>query len=47
MIVPTARYYFPGIIRGAETAAQELGVRLVLGVSNYSPPKSNAKFNGC
>lgn len=36
MIVPTARYYFPGIIRGAEAAAQELGVRLVLGVSNYS-----------
>nr|WP_314213322.1 substrate-binding domain-containing protein [Pseudarthrobacter equi] len=36
MIVPTARYYFPGVIRGAESAAQELGVRLVLGVSNYS-----------
>ncbi|WP_233494255.1 substrate-binding domain-containing protein [Renibacterium salmoninarum] len=36
MVVPTTRYYFPGIIRGAEAAAQELGVRLVLGVSNYS-----------
>ncbi|MGC7152884.1 substrate-binding domain-containing protein [Paenarthrobacter ureafaciens] len=36
MIVPSASYYFPGIIRGAEAAAREAGVRLVLGVSNYS-----------
>lgn len=36
MVAPSAAYYFPGIIRGAEAAAQELGVRLVLGVSNYS-----------
>lgn len=44
MIVPTARYYFPGIIRGAETAAQELGVRLVLGVSNYSPAEEERQI---
>ncbi|MEO3941211.1 substrate-binding domain-containing protein [Paenarthrobacter nicotinovorans] len=36
MIVPSASYYFPGVIRGAEAAAQEAGVRLVLGVTNYS-----------
>lgn len=36
MIVPSASYYFPGVIRGAEAAAQEACVRLVLGVSNYS-----------
>lgn len=36
MIVPSASYYFPGVIRGAEAAAREAGVRLVLGVSNYS-----------
>lgn len=36
MIVPSASYYFPSIIRGAETAANEAGVRLVLGVTNYS-----------
>ncbi len=36
MVVPSASYYFPGVIRGAEAAAQEGGVRLVLGVSNYS-----------
>lgn len=37
MVAPSAAYYFPGIIRGAEAAAQEMGVRLVLGVSKYSP----------
>lgn len=36
MVVPSASYYFPGVIRGAEAAAQEADVRLVLGVSNYS-----------
>ncbi|MFJ4226996.1 substrate-binding domain-containing protein [Paenarthrobacter nicotinovorans] len=36
MIVPSASYYFSGVIRGAETAAREAGVRLILGVSNYS-----------
>lgn len=36
MIVPSASYYFSGVIRGAETAAHETGVRLILGVSNYS-----------
>lgn len=44
MIVPTARYYFPGVIRGAETAAQELGVRLILGVSNYSPAEEQRQI---
>lgn len=36
LIVPTTGYYFPDIIRGAETAARELNARLILGVSNYS-----------
>jgi len=36
MLVPSAGYYFPGIIRGAESAAAKLGVRLVLAVSEYS-----------
>ncbi|UXM93633.1 substrate-binding domain-containing protein [Paenarthrobacter sp. JL.01a] len=36
MIVPSASYYFSGVIRGAETAAREAGVRLILGVSNNS-----------
>lgn len=36
MVMPSAAYYFPTVIRGAEAAARDLGVRLVLGVSNYS-----------
>ncbi|MFJ5958007.1 substrate-binding domain-containing protein [Paenarthrobacter sp. NPDC092416] len=36
LIVPTAGYYFPEIIRGAEAAARALNARLILGVSNYS-----------
>lgn len=36
MVVPSASYYFPGIIRGAEQAAAERGIRLVLAVSEYS-----------
>jgi len=37
MVVPAATYYFPAIIKGAEAAAAERGVRLILGVSDYSP----------
>lgn len=44
MVAPSASYYFPGIIRGAEAAAQELGVRLVLGVSNYSPSEERLQI---
>lgn len=36
MVVPSASYYFPSVIRGAEAAARDLGVRLVLAISNYS-----------
>ena len=44
MVAPSAAYYFPGIIRGAEAAARELGVRLVLGVSNYSPSEERLQI---
>jgi len=37
MIVPTASYYFPEVIRGASEAARELNCRLVVGATNYSP----------
>ncbi|MFD5225951.1 substrate-binding domain-containing protein [Microbacterium sp. NPDC058342] len=36
MVVPSANYYYPEIIRGAKAAAAEAGARLVLGVSEYS-----------
>ncbi len=36
MVVPSANYYFPEIIRGAKAAVAEVGARLVLGISEYS-----------
>ncbi|WP_104087719.1 substrate-binding domain-containing protein [Arthrobacter sp. GMC3] len=36
MVMPSASYYFPSVIRGAEEAARDLGARIVLAVSNYS-----------
>ncbi|MFI6810901.1 substrate-binding domain-containing protein [Nonomuraea sp. NPDC050328] len=35
MLVPSATYYYPNVIRGARERAAELGARLVLGVSRY------------
>lgn len=36
MVVPSASYYYPEVIRGAKAAAKELNCRLVLAVSDYS-----------
>ena len=35
MLVPQTAYYFPAVIRGAQAAARELGVRITLAVSRY------------
>ncbi|MHA6763518.1 substrate-binding domain-containing protein [Streptacidiphilus sp. PAMC 29251] len=35
MLVPSTTYYFPEVIRGAQTAATRAGARLILGVSDY------------
>ncbi|MGH3712412.1 MAG: LacI family DNA-binding transcriptional regulator [Micromonosporaceae bacterium] len=35
MVVPSASYYYPAVIRGAETAAAATGVRIVLAISHY------------
>lgn len=37
MVVPSADYYFSKVIDGARAAAAELGVRLILAISDYSP----------
>lgn len=37
MVVPSASYYFPEVIRGAKDAAAAADCRLVLAVSGYSP----------
>ncbi len=36
LVMPSARYYFSTVVRGAEAAARDLGARLVLAVSDYS-----------
>ncbi|MER6949236.1 substrate-binding domain-containing protein [Nonomuraea sp. NPDC000554] len=35
MLVPSATYYYPAVIKGARERAERLGARLVLGVSRY------------
>lgn len=36
LVVPTSDYYFREVIRGAENVAATFGVRIILGVTNYS-----------
>jgi DNA-binding LacI/PurR family transcriptional regulator len=36
MLVPSATYYYPEVIRGAQSAATTAGSRLVLGVADYT-----------
>ncbi|WP_331767256.1 substrate-binding domain-containing protein [Embleya sp. NBC_00896] len=37
MLVPSATYYFPEVVRGARDAVEAIGGRLVLGISRYHP----------
>lgn len=39
MLVPSATYYYPEVIRGAQSAAALAGARLVLGVTDYDAPR--------
>ncbi|MCX5415726.1 LacI family DNA-binding transcriptional regulator [Streptomyces sp. NBC_00059] len=43
LIVPAADYYYPEVIKGAQEAAGERGVRLVLGISQYNPDEEHAQ----
>ncbi|CAL9414156.1 substrate-binding domain-containing protein [Streptomyces sp. enrichment culture] len=43
LIVPAADYYYPEVIKGAREAAAERGIRLVLGISQYSPDEERAQ----
>jgi DNA-binding LacI/PurR family transcriptional regulator len=43
LIVPAADYYYPEVIKGAREAAAERGVRLVLGISQYSLDEERAQ----
>ncbi|MEV0094144.1 substrate-binding domain-containing protein [Streptomyces sp. NPDC050738] len=43
MIVPAADYYYPEVIKGAREAAGSRGIRLVLGISQYSPAEEQVQ----
>ncbi|MFD6419732.1 LacI family DNA-binding transcriptional regulator [Streptomyces sp. NPDC060194] len=43
LIVPAADYYYPEVIKGAHEAAARLGVRLVLGISQYRHEEERAQ----
>ncbi|MFD5555099.1 substrate-binding domain-containing protein [Streptomyces sp. NPDC127068] len=43
LIVPAADYYYPDVIKGARAAAAARGIRLVLGISQYSPAEEQAQ----
>ncbi|MDP9862226.1 MULTISPECIES: substrate-binding domain-containing protein [Streptosporangium] len=43
MLVPSATYYYPEVIKGARVAAARLGARLVLGISRYEPAEERAQ----
>lgn len=44
MVVPSATYYFPDVIRGARAALGEAGARLVLAVSDYAPDREREQI---
>ncbi|MFE3458564.1 LacI family DNA-binding transcriptional regulator [Nocardiopsis aegyptia] len=43
VVVPSATTYFPEVVRGMETVAAALRVRLALGVSDYQPELERAR----
>ncbi|MFG3284259.1 substrate-binding domain-containing protein [Streptomyces sp. NPDC048111] len=43
LVVPTADYYYPEVIKGAREAAAARGIRLVLGISQYRPDEERAQ----
>ncbi|NUS05415.1 MAG: DeoR/GlpR family transcriptional regulator, partial [Nonomuraea sp.] len=43
MLVPSAHYYYPGVIKGAQERAAQAGARLVLGISRYEDAEDRAQ----
>ncbi|GAA2208902.1 substrate-binding domain-containing protein [Nonomuraea monospora] len=43
MLVPSAHYYYPGVIKGAQERAAQAGARLVLGISRYEDDEDRAQ----
>ncbi len=45
MVVPTATYYYPAVIKGAREQAERHGARVVLGVSRYDDEEARARVD--
>ncbi|NDL56052.1 substrate-binding domain-containing protein [Phytoactinopolyspora mesophila] len=45
MLVPSATYYYPEVIRGARAAGADLGAHLVLGISHYNPEADRSRID--
>ena len=45
VVVPSATFYYPDVTSGMESAAAELGVRIVLGISHYRPETERAQVD--
>ncbi|GLW99289.1 substrate-binding domain-containing protein [Microtetraspora sp. NBRC 16547] len=43
MLVPSAHYYYPDVIKGAQEQAARAGARLVLGISRYEDDEDRAQ----
>lgn len=43
MLVPSAHYYYPAVIKGAQEQAAKAGARLVLGISRYEETEDRAQ----
>lgn len=44
LMLPSATYYYPSVIRGAEAAAAANGIRLVLAITNYFPAEDRRQL---
>ncbi|QOR71184.1 substrate-binding domain-containing protein [Ruania alkalisoli] len=44
MVIPSASYYFPDVIRGAQAAITAAGSRMILAVSEYSPTREREQI---
>ncbi|MBL1067415.1 DeoR/GlpR family transcriptional regulator [Streptomyces sp. 7-21] len=45
MVVPTASYYYPAVIKGAREQAERHGARIVLAVSRYDDEEARARVD--
>ncbi|MGW3564230.1 substrate-binding domain-containing protein [Streptomyces sp. NPDC000941] len=45
LLVPSAHYYYPRVVAGVQAVAAERGVRVVIGLSNYTYPNDTQQID--